>query len=40
VITDLGVPGKIQKLTHHDVIVAAEKTAPELTKLIIHLITG
>jgi purine-nucleoside phosphorylase len=40
VITDLGVPGKIQKLTHQDVIKAAEKTAPKLTKLIIHLITG
>ncbi len=40
VITDLGVPGKIQKLTHHDVIAAAEKTAPKLTELIIHLITG
>ena len=40
VITDLGVPGKIQKLTHQDVIEAAEKTAPKLTELIIHLITG
>jgi len=40
VITDLGVPGKIQKLTHHDVIEAAEKTAPKLTRLIINLITG
>ena len=40
VITDLGVPGKIQKLTHHDVIEAAERTAPELTRLIIQLITG
>ena len=39
VITDLGVPGKIQKLTHHDVIEAAEKTAPKLTELIINLIT-
>lgn len=39
VITDLGVPGKIQKLTHHDVIKAAEKTAPKLTELIIRLIT-
>jgi len=39
VITDLGVPGKIQKLTHHDVIVAAEKTAPKLTELIINLVT-
>jgi len=40
VITDLGVPGKIQKLTHDDVIEAAEKTAPKLTELIINLITG
>jgi len=40
VITDLGVPGKIQKLTHQDVIAAAEKTAPKLTELIINLITG
>jgi len=40
VITDLGVPGKIQKLTHQDVIKAAEKTAPKLTELIIKLITG
>jgi len=40
VITDLGVPGKIQKLTHNDVIEAAERTAPKLTRLIIQLITG
>jgi len=40
VITDLGVPGKIQKLTHKDVIEAAERTAPKLTRLIIQLITG
>jgi len=40
VITDLGVPGKIQKLTHNDVIEAAERTAPKLTRLIINLITG
>ena len=39
VITDLGVPGKIQKLTHKDVIDAAEKSAPKLTSLIIKLIT-
>jgi purine-nucleoside phosphorylase len=38
VITDLGVPGKIQKLTHQDVIKAAEETAPKLTSLIINLI--
>jgi purine-nucleoside phosphorylase len=40
VITDLGVPGKIQKLTHQDVIQAAEKTAPQLVSLIIKLIAG
>ncbi|RPI44047.1 MAG: purine-nucleoside phosphorylase, partial [Bacteroidetes bacterium] len=33
VITDLGVPGRIKKLTHQDVIDAAEKTAPHLTAL-------
>lgn len=38
VITDLGVPGKIQKLTHQDVIQAAAETAPKLTSLIIKLI--
>lgn len=40
VITDLGVPGKIQKLTHQDVIKAAEGAAPKLTSLIIKLITA
>ena len=40
VITDLGVPGKIQKLTHQDVIQAAGETAPKLTSLIIKLISG
>ncbi len=40
VITDLGVPGKIQKLTHNDVIEAAERAAPKLTRMIIELITG
>ncbi|MCK5135605.1 MAG: purine-nucleoside phosphorylase [Bacteroidales bacterium] len=40
VITDLGVPGKIRKFTHKDVIEAAEKTAPKLTSLIIRLING
>jgi purine-nucleoside phosphorylase len=40
VITDLGVPGRIQKLTHQDVIKAAGKAAPKLTQLIIKLITN
>ncbi len=38
VITDLGVPGKIRKLTHMDVIRAAGKAAPKLTSLIIKLV--
>jgi purine-nucleoside phosphorylase len=40
IITDLGIPGKIQKLTLQDVIDAAEKAAPKLTALIVKLITG
>jgi purine-nucleoside phosphorylase len=40
VITDLGVPGRIQKLTHQDVIKAAGEAAPKLTQLIIKLITN
>jgi purine-nucleoside phosphorylase len=40
VITDLGVPGKIQKLTHHDVLKAAGEATPRLTSLIVKLITG
>jgi purine-nucleoside phosphorylase len=40
VITDLGVAGKIKKLTHQDVLEAAEKATPRLTPLIVKLITG
>jgi purine-nucleoside phosphorylase len=40
VITDLGVPGKIRKLTHHEVLQAAGLAAPKLTKLIVKLING
>ena len=39
VITDLGVPGKIQVVTHEDVQNVAEKTQPVLTKLITELIS-
>jgi len=39
VITDLGVPGKIQKLTHQDVIKAAGEAAPKLTSIIIKLLS-
>ena len=39
VITDLGVPGKIKKVTHEDVQIAAEKAEPKLTFLITELIS-
>ena len=39
VITDLGVPGKIKKVTHEDVQRVAEITEPKLTKLIKELIS-
>ena len=40
VVTDLGVPGRIEKTTLQDVIDAAEKAAPMLTSLIVKLITA
>ncbi|MFO7933607.1 MAG: purine-nucleoside phosphorylase [Bacteroidales bacterium] len=39
VVTDLGVPGRIEKTTLQDVIQAAEKAAPMLTRLIVKLMT-
>ena len=39
VITDLGVPGKIKKVTHEDVQKVAEKIEPKLTLLIKELIS-
>ena len=39
VITDLGVPGKIKKVTHEDVQNVAEITEPKLTLLIKNLIS-
>ena len=38
VITDLGVPGKIKKVTHEDVQEVAELTEPKLTLIIEKLI--
>jgi|TARA_B110000263_G_scaffold167618_1_gene145984 purine-nucleoside phosphorylase len=38
VITDLGVPGKIKKITHEDVQSVAEKIEPKLTKIIKELV--
>lgn len=40
VITDLGVPGKIKKLTHQDVLEAARQAAPKLISLIMKMIAG
>jgi len=38
IITDLGVPGKIVKVTHEDVQKVAEKTEPKMTLIIKELI--
>ena len=40
VITDLGVPGKIKKVTHEDVQAVAEVTEPKLTLIIKQLISN
>ncbi|MFC2089775.1 purine-nucleoside phosphorylase [Bacteroidota bacterium] len=39
VITDLGVPGKIEKITHQIVQETAEKVAPKLVRVIAEIIT-
>jgi purine-nucleoside phosphorylase len=39
VITDLGVPGKIQKVTHEDVQNVAEQAEPKLTQIIKELVS-
>lgn len=38
IITDLGVPGKIVKVTHEDVTKAASEAAPKMTRLFSELI--
>jgi purine-nucleoside phosphorylase len=40
VITDLGVPGKIEKISHQIVQQAAEKVAPKLVMVISEIIAG
>ncbi len=40
VISDLGVPGKIVEITHHDVIQAASSVEPKMTKIIKEMIAG
>ena len=40
VITDLGVPGKIKKVTHEDVQAVAEVIEPKLTLIIKQLISN
>lgn len=39
IITDLGVPGKIQKVTHEDVIQVASKQEPKMTLIMRELIS-
>lgn len=38
VITDLGVPGKIQKVTHEDVIEVANSSEPKMSALVKELV--
>lgn len=38
VITDLGVPGKIVEITHQEVIAAANRSEPMMTKIIMELL--
>ncbi len=40
VISDLGVPGKIVKVTHEDVIRAASEAEPKMTAILADLIEG
>lgn len=40
IITDLGVPGKIVKVTHQDVIDVAAKAEPKMTLIMKELISG
>jgi purine-nucleoside phosphorylase len=40
VISDLGIPGKIVEVTHHDVIQAARMAEPKMTKIIQEVIAG
>jgi len=40
VITDLGVPGRIEKISHEIVQQAAERVTPKLVKLISEIISG
>ncbi|MFW5655987.1 MAG: purine-nucleoside phosphorylase [Bacteroidota bacterium] len=39
VITDLGVPGKIEKTTHQDVLAAAQKAEPRLAVILKKILT-
>lgn len=38
VITDLGVPGKIVEVSHEEVIAAASKSEPTMTRIIMEMI--
>jgi purine-nucleoside phosphorylase len=40
IITDLGVPGKIKKVTHQEVIEVAAKQEPKMTLIMKELISS
>jgi purine-nucleoside phosphorylase len=40
IITDLGVPGKIVKVTHEEIQKVAEKSEPVMTTIMRELIRG
>jgi purine-nucleoside phosphorylase len=40
IITDLGVPGRIVKVTHQDVINVAAKAEPKMTLIMKELISN
>jgi purine-nucleoside phosphorylase len=39
IITDLGVPGKIQQVTHQDVVEVASRQEPKMTHIMKELIS-
>ena len=40
IITDLGVPGKIRKVSLGEIVAVAEKTEPKMTRLMKELINS
>jgi len=40
IVTDLGVPGKIRKVSLAEIVAVAEKAEPKMTQLMKELITS